>query len=363
MTLQTARVGSSQMGGDFVFDTAATPPRLSGSLKGTLLKLADLAPVVGAVAPGSAPRAKLLPSRPFDLASLRAMDADVQIAIDQVDANTTLLEPLRPFAAHLQLTAGVLTLTDINARTAQGHLGGTVALDGKQNRAHWVAALNWDGVQLQRWVRQQRAAGQPPYVTGQLRGHATLQGSGRSTAEILATLQGDIGATLEHGTLSHLLVEMGGLDLAESLGVAVKGDNALVLDCALADLGVTAGALRPRLLVLDTSDSTVWVDGSVSLATESLDLRAVVAPKDFSLLTLRSPLHIQGSFAAPKVSVEKGPLGMKLGTSLLLGLVNPLAAILPLLDTGNRTEAQANAASCQARMHRKLQTGLPALRP
>jgi uncharacterized protein involved in outer membrane biogenesis len=363
MALHTARVGASELSGAFEFDTAVTPSRLSGTLKGTLLKLADLAPAVGVGASSSAPRAKVLPTRPFDLAALRAMDADVHIAIDQVDANTTLLEPLRPFAAHLQLTGGVLTLTDIEARTAQGHLAGTLALDGQQDRAHWVVALNWDGVQLQRWIHQQRAAALPPYVTGQLRGHATLQGSGRSTAEILATLQGDIGATVEHGTLSHLLVEMGGLDLAQSLGVYFKGDNALVLDCALADLGVAAGTLRPRLLVLDTSDSTVWVDGSVSLATEQMDLRAVVAPKDFSILTLRSPLHIQGSLSQPKVSVEKGPLGLKLGSALLLGLLNPLAAILPLVDVGSRTQARANAAGCEVRMHHKLQSGLPTLRP
>jgi uncharacterized protein involved in outer membrane biogenesis len=286
----------------------------------------------------------------------------VQIAIAEVEANTTLLEPLRPFKAHLLLTAGVLTLTDIDARTAQGHLGGTLGLDGKLNSAHWVAALNWDGVQLQRWIHQQRGASLPPYVSGQLQGHATLQGSGRSTAEILGTLQGDIGATVVNGTVSHLLVEAGGLDLAQSLGVYVKGDNALVLDCALADLSVAEGVLRPRLLVLDTSDSTVWVDGTLSLATESLDLRAVVAPKDFSVLTLRSPLHIRGSFADPKVSVEKGPLGLKLGSALLLGLVNPLAAILPLVDLGNRKDARANAASCQARMQQKLQRALPALR-
>jgi uncharacterized protein involved in outer membrane biogenesis len=362
LALRTAEVGSSQIGGDFVFDTAATPPRLSGSLKGRLLKLADLASAVGAVAPSGAPRVKLLPTRPFDLASLRAMDADVLIAIDQIDANTRLLEPLRPFAAHLQLTAGVLTLTDINARTAQGHLAGTLALNGQKDRAHWVAALRWDGVQLQSWIHQQRAAKLPPYVTGQLQGFATLQGTGRSTAEILGSLQGDMGASVTHGTLSHLLVEMGGLDLAESLGVFFKGDNALVLDCAVVDLSVASGTLRPRLLVLDTSDSTVWLDGSVSLATEQLNLRAVVAPKDFSVLTLRSPLHIEGSFARPNVSIEKAPLGLKLGTSLLLGLINPLAALLPLVDTGSQKDARANAASCQARMHQKLQRALPALK-
>ena len=62
--------------------------------------------------------------------------------------------------------------------------------------------------------------------------------------------------------------------------------------------------------------------------------------------------------------MEKGPLGLKLGSALLLGLLNPLAAILPLVDVGNQQDARASAASCQARMHRKLQPALaqPALR-
>ena len=359
--LSTVHVGQSQISGAFEFDTGLAPPRLTGVLNGKFLKLADLAPAVGVPTAPSAPHPsnKVLPTRPFDLAALRAMDADVHIALDQVDMHSQLLEPLRPFHARLQLQAGVLTLSDINTRTAQGHLGGSLSLNGQQNRAHWVAALNWDGVQLQRWVHQQRAAGQPPFVTGQLQGYAKVQGVGRSTAEILATLQGDMGANVVHGTLSHLLVEMGGLDVAESLGVYLVGDNPLVLDCALADLQVNAGTLRPRLWVLDTVDSTVWMDGSVSLARETLDLRAVVAPKDFSVLSLRSPLHIRGTFAHPTVTVEKGPVGMKLGSALLLGLINPLTAILPLLDLGDPQEARASAARCQARLHQKLSRAMP----
>ena len=350
LALQQAQIGASRLYGDFVFDTALKPPRLSGTLKGALLKLVDLAPAVG-VTKSRANRAKVLPGRAFDLAALRAMNADVLIAIDQLDANTRLLESLRPLSAHLQLTDGVLTLTDIDARTAQGHLGGTIALDGQSNSARWVAALNWDGVRLQSWIHQQRAAGLPPYISGQLRGHAILQGTGRSTAEILATLHGDVGAMVEQGTLSHLLVEAAGLDLAESLGVYLQGDKPLVLNCAIGDIGVTAGVLRPRLMVLDTVDSTAWVDGTLSLASEKLDLRLVVAPKDFSVLTLRSPVHVLGSFAQPSVQLEKGPLGAKLGAALLLGVINPFAALLPLLDVGNTQGARDSAARCLASLH------------
>jgi hypothetical protein len=97
------------------------------------------------------------------------------------------------------------------------------------------------------------------------------------------------------------------------------------------------------------------------LATEILDLRAVVAPKDFSPITLRAPLRIGGTFARPSVGVEKQALGIKLGSALLLGLINPLAAIIPLVDPGSSNEAQRYATACRTRLHSKLQRGVPTL--
>jgi uncharacterized protein involved in outer membrane biogenesis len=88
------------------------------------------------------------------------------------------------------------------------------------------------------------------------------------------------------------------------------------------------------------------VDGTLSLATEKLDLRVVVAPKDFTVLALRSPFHVTGTFAKPGVQVERGPLGVKLGAAFLLGLVNPVAALLPLMDTGDKKGARASDFRC-----------------
>ncbi len=355
MVLESAQVGASQLAGHFVYDTQRAVPLLSGTLVGARLHLADLGPAVGAEARPAAVRARVLPTRPFDLASLRAMDADVAIALAELDLNTSRLEPLRPFRAQLLLSQGVLTLKELDTRVGTGHLGGTVALNGQQSRAHWVAAVQWDGVSLQRWVRQSRKPGQPPYVTGQLQGHAQLQGEGRSTAEILATLQGRIGASVQGGSISHLLLEAASLHVVETLSAYLGGDRVLPVHCAVADLQVDHGTVVPKVLVLDSTDTTLWLDGSLSLAQETLDLRAVVAPKDFSPLSLRSPLRLSGSFANPQVSVEKGPLGLKLGSSLLLGLINPLAALIPLLDAGNRDASQKEAQACQAQLQKKLQ--------
>ena len=385
VVVDAAGIGGSHLGGAFLYDAERHVPLLSGRLVGSRLLLVDLGPVVGttsavtgapilrpqaatapavsaaasaaAVPMASTPaaqvaaargRGKVLPDRPFDLAALRVMDANVLVDIASVDLNTALLEPLQPLRGHLLLNGGVLRLNDLDARTAQGRLQGDLVLDGRASVAQWQASLRWDGVRLERWVRQTRANAAPPFVSGRLSGRAAVTGQGRSTAEILASLKGSARTELQGGTISHLVIEAAGLDLAQSLGVIFKGDDALPVTCAVADLAVEGGVFRTRAMVLDTSDSTVWIDGTVSLASEALDLRVVVSPKDASPLALRTPFRVQGSLAQPQVSIEKGGLGRKLGAAVLLGLINPLAALIPLIDPGNAGEANRGAAGCLA---------------
>lgn len=364
--IDDATIGASRLNGAFSYSTGGALPVLEGRLGGSRLLLVDLGPVVGttpitttaqAQAPSAQqrrvqPAAKVLPARPFDLAALRVMNANVLIDVAEVDLNTTLLEPLRPLRAHLQLSGGVLTLSDLDARTADGRLRGRLALDGRGTQAVWDADVRWDGVRLERWVRQARRGDAPPYVSGRLNGHATLQGQGRSTADILASLKGRVRTELKGGAVSHLIVEAAGLDVAEALGVLLKNDEALTLGCAVADLDASGGVFRPRVMVIDTTDSAVWLDGSLSLAAESLDLRAVVSPKDFSPLALRTPVRVHGSFADPEVSLEVAPLGRKLTASLLLALLNPLAALIPLIDLGDAEAAERGAADCRQLMQR-----------
>ena len=112
--------------------------------------------------------------------------------------------------------------------------------------------------------------------------------------------------------------------------------------------GGRAGFVPPRAFVLDTDDSTIWVDGTLSLATEELDLRVVTSPKDFSPLALRTPLHVRGTFANPNISLDKGPLGTRLGAAALLSLLNPLAALIPLIDFGSSADAKRGDDACRA---------------
>ena len=382
-------IGSSHLAGAFTYDPRPAVPLLSGRLNGSRLAFADLGPAIGgavknkasglpvgdgssavmAAPPVAARRVnatpgRVLPDREFDLPALRAMNANVLVAIDTVDFRSGLLEPLKPFRTHLVLADGVLSLRDIDARTGQGRLNGLVQLDGRNAQALWTADVRWADVRLESWIHQARADNAPPYATGNLSGQARIAGQGKSTAAILGSLRGGVRMNLANGTISHLAVEAAGIDIAQGLGMLIKGDDSLKIQCTVADIVAEQGLLRPRALVLDTSDSTLWVDGSLSLATEAIDLRVVVAPKDFSPLALRTPIHLRGSFSDPSVSLEKGKLGAKLGASALLALVNPLAALIPLIDFGSGDDAKRGADECQALSQRiAAKPNLPAPAP
>lgn len=48
---------------------------------------------------------------------------------------------------------------------------------------------------------------------------------------------------------------------------------------------------------------------------------------------------MRGNFAKPEVSSELQTLGLKLAGAVLLALVNPLSALLPLIDLGDPQQA------------------------
>jgi len=354
---EAASIGSSELNGAFTYDKRPKVPLLSGRLGGSRLVLADLGPAVGAPPPGSgaakaaASDGRVFPDKRFDLPSLRAMNANVVVDIGTFDPGTTIIEPLHPARAHLLLADGVLTIADLVGVTAQGRMEGYLQLDARTDKALWTADLRLLGVNLAQWLRLKRSGNAPPYLSGKLDALVKVKGTGRSTAEILGSLAGDMRMHLRDAAVSHLAVEAGGIDVAQALGVLVKGDDALPILCNVADLDIAQGVATPKVFVLNTRDSTIWIDGTVSLRDETLDLRAVVSPKDFSPMSLRTPIHVKGTLAQPRVSLEVGKLAGKAGAAGLLALLNPLAALIPFVDPGAQKKAEEHDAECANLAH------------
>jgi uncharacterized protein involved in outer membrane biogenesis len=369
-----AHIGSSRLQGDLRYEQLTRPPRLTGTLTGPKLALADLGPAVGtgdgpeAEMPAEAPGDLALPQRRFNLPSLKAMDADVQVDIEELDFGTEAMAPFRQLKTHLRLDGGVLRLEDLQAVISSGQVRGMTALDSNARPAQWEARLDFEGVDMAGWIRGLRpdsAQGEAPpatasgaldrqrkealqgtddsvqaYLTGVLAGNLHLRGAGNSTAEILGSSSGPLNLALSESTMSHLITEAMGVDVAQALGVAISGDQSLPLRCARFDLVASDGVIKPRLAVVDNEDSTMWITGQVSLRDESLDLHVVTRPKDWSLVSLRTPITVTGTLSSPNVGIEPQRLAGRVLGALALGAVaGPAAAILPLIEQGSKEGA------------------------
>ncbi len=365
----------SRLRGEFRYDTRTDPPKLTGQLNGTRLALADLGPAIGAPASGTAaapsawpPNAagRVLPQRKFDLPSLKAIDADVQVAFDELDFGTDALAPLRNVTTRVVLKAGRLALQQLKATVAGGTLSGTSSYASTGAAAQWTARMRLTGVDVAGWLRgtqTSQAADAPPaaptqtaklkqerqqarqggdqlvrnYVTGALDAEFDVRGTGESTSQILSTLNGRFDLTLRDGTLSHLATEAAGLDLAQGLGVIIRGDRPLPLRCARIQATARNGIVRTDRGVIDNADSTLLLAGELNLKDESLALVATSRPKDFSPLSLRTPVTVRGTLARPRIGVEDGKLVGKVGVAAALGAaLGPLAALIPLIDFGRK---------------------------
>ncbi len=334
------RVGDSRLSGEFLYHTARTPPLLTGSLAGVRLMLVDLGPAIGAPADQASaakPSSRVLPQREFDIPSLQRMDADVTLRLNRLDLGTSQLESLAPLQGRLRLQNGVLGMQDLLAHTAGGTLRGEFSLDARKPATPlWRTDLRWSGIALERFVkvRKPAATAAPGYVAGALGGVLKANGHGRSIAAVMATLDGTAGLWVREGSVSHLLVELAGIDVAESLGVWIRGDTPMPLRCAVTQWTLRDGLARPDAALVDTRDTTFLVSGEVSLAQERLALMVTAQPHDWSPLTLRSPLHISGTFAAPQVQLDRRRIALRLAGAAALGALAPAAALLALVDLG-----------------------------
>ena len=372
LVADSASIGSSALAGAFSYETAASPNRLSGRLTGSRLALKDLGPAIGADRP-PARAGRVLPDQALNLPSLSTMDANVLIDIDLLDLGTAALAPLRQVRTHLRLKHGALQLDDLSAVVAGGRVSGSSRLQTRAALPQWTAALKFSGMDVAGWVqgvrtpaaaassagssgapslaaapatartlkRERQAALKTPqataraYVTGVLDAQLTLAGQGRSVADVFATLNGETHATVRDGTLSHLVTEVLGLDVAEALGVVLRGDRSLPLRCARLDASVRQGVMRVQHAVLDNADSTIRMDGQINLRDETLAMRVVTQPRDFSPLSLRTPITLGGTLDKPAVSIDASRIGVRALAALALAAVAaPVAALIPFVDAG-----------------------------
>jgi AsmA protein len=331
----SGHIGTSDIAGFVQVVTGGQRPVFSADLHSKILDLGDLGPVIG-VRPESAKadasalaKDRVLPDLPFKIERWDSIDADVMLHATQLRHAKTL--PLENLTTHLQLRASVLTLDPLDFGLAGGLLNAKVVLDGRSNPIQAHAQVRARKVLLAKLFPTVNLS---KSSIGQVNGEFDLTGRGNSVGSMLASASGKLGLVVAGGQISKLMMEKAGLHLWEILNLNLSGDRLVKLRCAVADFSVKQGMMQVDALVLDTQVTTLIGTGSINLANETLNLTLNPNTKNTSPVALRSPLYIRGNFAQPKIEVDKARVTARAAGALVLGLVNPLLALIPLIDAG-----------------------------
>jgi uncharacterized protein involved in outer membrane biogenesis len=336
----TGKVGKSDLAGTLQVDTGGKRPYMTGDLASKTMDLGDLGILVGTNQPR---KDGVLPDSPFDPGRWDSVDADVRIKAGTIKRPEQL--PIENLATRIQMKDRVLSLNPLEFGIAGGKLVGPVRLDGSKDTIRAEVKMRVQKLQLaQLFPTLEQNKGS----VGDLTGLVELSGSGNSVGRMLGSANGKIGVFMDGGEISRFMMELAALDLWDAARVKLKGDENIRIRCAIADFAVKGGLMQTNAFVFDTSVVLIEGGGVVNLKNEEMNLRLNPKPKDSSVASLNSPLFVQGTFSKPQVSPDVGKLAAKGVGALLLGVINPLLAVLPLFKEGKGEDSNCGKLIAEA---------------
>ena len=261
------RAGALHAGGGISIEGAGAIPRIAGRITAETLPI-----------PLPDPQA----TDPLPFAALHGWEASLRIEAGEVLAG--LMPAVQNLACDVSVSAGVLRIERLTARTDGGALSGSLAVDSEAS----PPALLVDASLKDAIIAGPLFDLPLDLKNGRAEGSLRLTASGYSPAALLATLAGGGRLTVSEGTLI-------GFDLAkvqETVGHAETGDFP-VIEAALRDAlssGTTAfdrldldasaasGSISLRQGRLSAGTGQAAFAGTLALPTGSLDLSAAIRP-------------------------------------------------------------------------------------
>src|SRR5689334_16631319 len=156
---------------------------------------------------------------------------------------------------------------------------------------------------------------------------------------MFAAANGEGAIIMRGGEASTLTLVLTNLDLANAATLLMRGDETAEIRCAVGQFRARNGVMTPDMFVVDTSAELITGEGDVDFRNEQYDMRLRANSKHASLLALRGPIVVGGTFKKPTVHPAIGPVALRVGAAIGLGAIAPPLALLPLIDFGGAPDA------------------------
>jgi hypothetical protein len=314
-TKMQGRIGDSDVSGEVKVDYGPKKPVLTANLLSNKLDFDDLAPLVGAppdtnetasaeqkkVAAQLHQKEELFPDVPLNVNLLDVMDMKVTLDAKKVTAENHI--PVEALAGTVTVKGGKAEVKPLKIALAGGTLEGAMSLDSNEKPALAAADVKMRNVDLKAFFKGSQFF---DTTEGKIGADLDISGQGKSLAEVMGASNGKTFFTMSGGSLSGLLVEAAGLDITEALALYVGDDARVPIRCAAGPINLTNGVAKFDRLIMDTTDSVLYISGESNLRKQTLVMNIFADAKDFSVLDMDAPVHLEGKIRSPEISIGKG---------------------------------------------------------
>ena len=369
----SGKIGITDIAGSGAYFRKQPRPLLTAKLHSKLLNIADLGPIIGVetkdtrrtpkttaqavqpkqsetntreqaqakerqtggdkILPTGTTAAKgdgILPKGKFEGTRLKAIDAEVDYTAASLRAPAAL--PVENMKFSFRLHDAVAKLTPLEFGFSGGRIISEITIDAREAKA-LRSIFNVDF----RNIKVAKLFPTMPKIAkgvGEIGAQIRLSGTGTSIADAAANADGSVTAAIANGRVSNMIDAISGLNGGKMLTLFVGGDKDIAVNCGGIAFNVKDGIGTSQLMVIDTEQTRIDGSGTFSLKDERFDINVAPKPKSPGILSLRTPVHLYGSFRHPDYGLDKGKLALRAGAAIALALVNPFTALLPLIETG-----------------------------
>ena len=333
-TEMTGQVGNTDLAGTLTIDPRGAKPNVTADLRSRRVDMADLAGFIGGTPGRGATDGdnRVLPNQPLNVPAFQAANINLRYRAAQVSGRDA---PIDNLDATLDLVDGVVRLHPLRAGMGRGEIVGDFTLTPGANGVHAVADARFTQMDISRLLRAVGGRG-----GGLLNGRARLDGTGRTTAEILARGNGAVTFGTAGGNLSAFMTDLAGLRLGNAVASAFGIPSRTNLECFVADFALQNGVLNTRALLLETEDATILGSGTIRLSDERLDLRLRSQAKHFTVASLPTSLGVSGTFSNPSVFPVIIERDATSSFGQLLNVLRAPLSLLPIVEFGIGEDAR-----------------------
>ncbi len=348
-------VGSTRFDTDWAFSFApGGRRRLDAKLRSSHVRFADL---------GLAPRGERSDRKSDDgslferwwsgsqvlpLEVLRKFDLDVTLRAERLTGEGGA--EFNDVNAQFVLDGGALAIRDIRAIYDGGRVEADLRLDARIPSPQWAVQLEAYNVDLTRSVAQFAIDGD---LAGRLDMTVELSSRGSTRTDVIAALNGRVGAILREGNLASRYGRAVSLDflriaVPQFLQLQSKRSESSV-HCLLAIAPIERGVARMEQLYLEGEQITVAGAGMIDLRRNQLNLRLAPRVHDPGLVSVAVTVDVSGPLEAPIFKPVSRSVASSAVRSLFDNAMRPVSGALQLgLGLGRESNAAEDVCAVAA---------------